>query len=117
MRFASLAQLLEGSATPIYVVLFGGSVLVGLVSLLLLLCGRRDLVLSFCVFLNAVLAASFIACLLGDGYADLARHFHIGQNALLILPVVSVFVVGRLLRDWLAVPPRRSANQTSNIPD
>ncbi len=110
-RLRSWVAWLDQLSTPAYVLLFGGCCLVGFLSLLLLIGGRRDLLLSFCVILNAVVAATFMACLLGDGYADLARHFHLGQNALLAACVASVTAVGRGLRDWIATGPGLIAKQ------
>jgi hypothetical protein len=95
LRFASLGRFFGDLPAPIYSGLFIFSLLGGLVALALLLRGEDRLAPGLCVLLNAVITSTFLACLLGDGYADLARHFHVAQSALMLAPLPAMLVVGR----------------------
>jgi len=96
LRFASLGRWFGNVPTPFYVALFVLSLLGGLVSLVLLLRGDTLYATALSVLLNAVITSTLLACLLGDGYADLCRHFHVAQSALMIAPVTAILVLGRI---------------------
>ena len=95
VRFTSLGRWYGELPIPLYIALFCLSLLGGLVSLALLLRGDTRAVTAFCVLLNAVITSTFVACVLGNGYADLCRVFHVAQSALMIAPVSAMLVLGR----------------------
>jgi hypothetical protein len=94
IRFFSVGSLIDRLPVSAFATLIILSLTGGFLSLVLLLLGRPVAGAALCVLTNAVLAATFLASLLGDGYADLCRHFHLGLNALLLsaLAAAAVFV-------------------------
>jgi hypothetical protein len=95
LRFSSLGRFFGNLSGLAYTGLFIFSLLGGLIALVLLLRGEDQVAPGLCVLLNAVITSTFLACLLGGGYVDLARHFHVAQSALMLAPVPAMMVVGR----------------------
>ena len=95
LAFASLGAVFEQLALPLYAALYLLSMAAALIAIFSLLAGERAPSVSLSLFLTAVWTSSFLAALLGDGYVDLARHFHIGQNALVLAALCSLVAVAR----------------------
>jgi len=95
LAFASLGGVFEQLALPFYSALYPLSMAAALIAVFLLLAGEQAASVSLSLFLTAVWTSSFLAALLGDGYVDLARHFHIGQNALVLAALCSLVAMAR----------------------
>lgn len=107
-RFFTLTSWTREMPSAPFAALLVMALVTGALSMVLLLLGRAVPASGLCLLLNAVLASTFLASLLGDGYQDLPRHMHLGVSAFFLLPAASIAVLvqlGRRRRVPRAVAP------------